>query len=194
MLSSPIQDNEQINGLVLTSENPQQRIFERRMAHVTITLTERVDAPVQKVFDFVTAKNVLPKILLGYGILPRVVSTSESVGPWDEPGSFRTVHLSNRTSAREELTEYKPFDYFAYRTSDFTSVLKYVVRQGRGQWRFTPDGLGTRIVWTYTFTASHWFMKTVLEIFVSLLWRGYMRGALRQVKAQTERLEATASL
>ena len=163
------------------------------MPYVTITLTEQVDAPVQKVFAFVTAKDVLPKILLGYGLLPRIVSTSGSAGPWDEPGSFRTVHLSNRTSAREELTDYQPFGYFAYRTSDFTSALKYIVRQGRGQWRFTPDNLGTRIAWTYTFTASHWSTQPVLAAFVPLLWRGYMRGALRQVKVQTERLEAAAS-
>lgn len=162
------------------------------MPHVTITLTEQVDAPAQRVFAFVTAKNVLPKILLGYGPLPRVVSTSESVGPWDEPGSFRIVHLSNHTSAREESTDYRPFSYFAYRTNDFTSALKYIACQGRGQWRFTAEAGGTRIVWTYTFTASHWFMQPILKVFVSLLWRGYMRGALRQVKAQTERQGATA--
>lgn len=157
------------------------------MPHVTIILTEQVDAPIQQVFAFVTAKNVLTKILLGYGPLPRVVSTSESVGPWDEPGSFRLVYLSNHTSAREELTDYRPCSYFAYRTSDFTSTLKYLARQGRGQWHFAAEAGGTRIAWTYTFTASHWFMQPVLKVFVSLLWRGYMRGALRQVKAQTER-------
>lgn len=164
------------------------------MPHVTITLTEQVAAPVQKVFEFVTAKDVLPKIILGYGLLPRVVSTSASSGPWDTPGSFRIVYLSNHTSAREELTDYQPFSYFAYRTSGFTSALKYIARQGRGQWRFNPDASGTCVAWTYTFTASHWFTRPVLEVFVPLLWRGYMRGALRAVKAQTEGLEKAESL
>lgn len=96
------------------------------------------------------------------------------------------VHLKNGSSAREELTDYQPPTYFAYRTSDFTSVLKYVVSQGRGQWWFSPDEQGTRVRWTYTFMARSRFTQAVLMVFVSLLWRGYMRGALREIKAQTE--------
>ncbi len=156
------------------------------MSHVTITLTHHVRAPVQEVFRFVTAKDVLPKILLGYGPLPGVVSTSGNIGPWHIPGSSRMVHLKNGSSAREELTDYQPPAYFAYRTSDFTSALKHVVSQGRGQWWFTPDEQATRVTWTYTFTARSRFTQPVLTVFVSLLWRGYMRGALREIKAQTE--------
>lgn len=160
------------------------------MPRVTITLTNHVRVPVQDVFQFVTAKDVLPKILLGYGPLPGVASTSRNTGPWHVPGSYRMVHLRNGSSAREELTDYQPPSYFAYRTSDFTSVLKYVVSQGRGQWRFTPDEQGTSIRWMYTFTARSRFTRPVLMIFVSLLWRGYMRGALREIKAQTEQRQA----
>lgn len=156
------------------------------MPRVKITLTDHVRVPVQDVFRFVTAKDVLPKILLGYGPLPGVVSTSENTGPWHVPGSYRMVHLKNGSSAREELTDYQPPTYFAYRTSDFTSVLKYVVSQGRGQWWFSPDEQGTRVKWTYTFTARSRFTQAVLMVFVLLLWRGYMRGALREIKAQTE--------
>jgi hypothetical protein len=118
------------------------------MSRVTITLTMHARAPVHDVFQFVTAKDVLPKILLGYGPLPGVMSTSESTGPWHVPGSFRMVHSKNGSSAREELTDHQPPTYFAYRTSDFTSVLKYVASQGRGQWWFTPDEQDTRVKWT----------------------------------------------
>lgn len=162
------------------------------MPRVTITLTTHVRAPVRDVFRFVTAKDVLPKILLGYGPLPGVASTSENIGAWHLPGSFRMVHLKNGSSAREEVTDYQPFSYFAYRTSDFTSVLKYVVSQGRGQWWFTPDEQATRVKWRYTFTARSRFTQPALTIFVSLLWRGYMRGALREIKAQTEQQQTVA--
>lgn len=162
------------------------------MSRVTITLTMHARAPVQDVFQFVTAKDVLPKILLGYGPLPGVMSASESTGPWDVPGSFRMVRLKDGSSAREELTDHQPPTYFAYRTSDFTSVLKYVASQGRGQWWFTPDEQDTRVKWTYTFTARSRFAQPVLMAFVSLLWRGYMRGALREIKAQTEQQQTVA--
>ncbi len=162
------------------------------MPRVTITLTDHVRVPVQDVFGLVTAKDVLPKILLGYGPLPGVASTSENTGPWHVPGSFRRVHLKNGSSAREEVTDYQPPSYFAYRTSNFTSVLKYVVSQGRGQWWFTQEEQGTRVKWTYTFTARSRFTQPVLIVFVSLLWRGYMRGALREVRAQTEKQQTGA--
>ena len=156
------------------------------MARVMITLTAHIRAPAQAVFEFVTAKDVLPKILLGYGPLPGVAASSETTGPWDVPSSARVVYLKNGSSAREELTDHQPSGYFAYRTSDFTSALKYVVSQGRGQWWFTPDEQATLVTWTYTFTARSWLIQPLLAVFVSLLWRGYMRGALREVKAQVE--------
>ena len=43
---------------------------------------------------FVTAEDVLPKVLTGYGLLPAVVRTSGNTGPWDHPQSVRTVHRS----------------------------------------------------------------------------------------------------
>lgn len=162
------------------------------MLRVTITLTMHARAPVQDVFQFVTAKDVLPKILLGYGPLPGVMSTSEDNEAWNVPGSYRVVHLTNGSSAREELTDHQPPTYFAYRTNDFTSMLKYVASQGRGQWWFTPDEQDTRVKWTYTFTARSRFTQPVLIAFVSLLWRGYMRGALREIKVQTEQQQMVA--
>lgn len=163
------------------------------MTHVATTLTELVAAPLQDVFRFVTAEDVLHKILFAYGLLPRVVSTSHNVGSWNVPGAIRTVHLSNNTTARETLTDYQVPSYFAYRTSDFTSVLKYIACEGRGQWQFSSEGRYTRVTWTYTFTAREWFLRPVLTSFVFLLWRGYMRGALQAVKAQTEQQQRTTT-
>jgi hypothetical protein len=37
------------------------------------------------VFDFVSAEDVLPKVLTANGFLPAVVATSGNTGPWTEP-------------------------------------------------------------------------------------------------------------
>lgn len=156
------------------------------MPRVTTTLTAYVRAPVQTVFSFITAYDVLPKILLGYGPIPGVASADGNTERWHTPGSFRTVYLKNGSSAREEVTDHQPPTYFAYRTSAFTSVLRYLVSEGRGQWRFAAQEQATQVTWTYTFTARTWFTKPALKVFVWLWWRGYMGGALRELKAQTE--------
>ena len=65
------------------------------------TIEAHVGADIAMVFDFVAAEDVLPKVLTGYGLVPAVVRTSGNSGPWDAPGSIRTVHLAGVTTARE---------------------------------------------------------------------------------------------
>lgn len=154
--------------------------------HVAVTVRGRVRAPIQDVFHFVVAEDVLPKVLLGYGPVPGVVATSGNTGPWDVPGSMRTIHLKNGDTAREQVTDFQPPSYFAYRVSDFTFVLKHLATQGRGQWWFTSGEGGTHVKWTYTFMARSAFTQPFLRIFALLLWRGYMRVAIRETKAQLE--------
>jgi hypothetical protein len=82
---------------------------------VAVTLQARVDADPERVFDFVAAEGVLPEVLTGYTrFLPAVVGTSGNTGPWDTPGSSRTVHLKDGSTAREEVTGYDRPAYFAY--------------------------------------------------------------------------------
>lgn len=156
------------------------------MPYVAVTVTGRVSAPVQDAFRFVTAEDVLPKVLLGYGPVPGVASTSGNTGPWDVPGSVRTVHLKNGDTAREEVTDYSAPDYFAYRVSDFSFALKHIATQGWGQWWFTPDEGGTHVTWTYTFTARSALTQPLLRMFALLLWRGYMQVAMRETNMHLE--------
>ena len=91
---------------------------------------------IQEVFDFVAAEGVLPEVLTGFGLVPGVVSTSDVTGPWDTPGSSRTVHLAGGSTAHEEVKEYGRPSYFAYRVSDPTFSLRYLMAHARGQWWF----------------------------------------------------------
>lgn len=156
------------------------------MAHIAVTVTERVRAPVHNVFNFVVAEDVLPKILLGYGPVPGVTATSGNTGPWDVPGSARTVHLKGGDTAKEQVTDFEAPSYFAYRVTDFTFALKHFATQGRGQWWFTPTEGGTQVKWTYTFTARSRLTQPILAVFARLLWRGYMRVAMRETRTQLE--------
>jgi Polyketide cyclase / dehydrase and lipid transport len=140
------------------------------------------------VFDFIVAEDVLPKILLGYGPVPRVVGTSGNTGPWDLPGSRRTVHLGDGGTAQEEVTSFSRPDYFAYRVSDFSNrLLRLLAREARGEWWFTATGGGTAIRWRYAFVARSVAVFPLLFAFAHVLWRGYMRVCLDAAQTQLVR-------
>jgi len=96
----------------------------RRIGTVQIaaTLEARIAAAALLVFDFVAAEEVLPKVLTGYGLLPAVVRTSGNTGPWDQPGSARTVHLADGSTAREQVTAYERPVYKLAGFNSFSAV------------------------------------------------------------------------
>lgn len=148
---------------------------------VAITRSIFVPAEISRVFDFVAAEDVLPKVLTGYGLVPGVVSTSDVSGPWNIPGSHRTVHLANKSTAHEQVTHYARPTYFAYRVSDPTFSLKYLIAYARGQWWLTSAKGGTNIKWTYTFRAKGPVSRIPLSIFAATQWKGYMDVCLKNV-------------
>ncbi len=142
-----------------------------------------IDGSVNAVFDFVAAEGVLPIVLTGYGMLPAVTSTSGNTGPWDQPGSSRTVHRADGTTSREEVTNYDRPAYFAYRTSDYTFALKYLASSARGQWWFEDRDHQTYVRWTYSFTAKSAVTAILLRLFAQFQWAGYMRVCLVNTRA-----------
>jgi hypothetical protein len=72
--------------------------------------------------------------------------------------------------------------YLGYETSHFTSGLRFLASRARGQWWFAAAGSATRIRWRYAFRAKGWMGSILLPIFARLLWPGYMRVCLHNVR------------
>lgn len=149
---------------------------------IAATLEVIIPARLEPTFDFVVAENVLPKVLTGYQLLPAVVRTSDNTGPWDRPGTVRTVHLADGTTAREQVTAYEAPRYFAYRTSDYTFALRYLATHAEGQWWFEERNNGTKVRWTYTFHPRNWFSAALLAMFVRTQWVGLMRTCIMNLQ------------
>lgn len=144
----------------------------------------------------------LPRILLGYGPIGAVAETTGQTGPWSAPGSRRTVHLADGSTAQETVTACEAPGYFAYRVSDFTHpLLRLLARDAVGEWWFgdappaagaggAPAGRGapaTRVVWRYTFRARSRAAAAALRVVSAVVWRGYMRVGLGATKTLGER-------
>lgn len=146
---------------------------------VSITREVLIPNSPEVVFSFITAEDVLPKVLTGYGPLPAVVRTSENTGPWDTPGSARLIHLADGSTVREQVTQYSRPGHFAYRVWEFGNpVVGRLATQARGEWTFAAVPGGTRVTWTYTFTARNGLTALPLSAITHTLWRGYMNVCL----------------
>jgi hypothetical protein len=149
-----------------------------RSRTVSATTKARISRPRGELFDYFIPIE-LHRILLGYGPIPAVVSTSDQTGPWDQPGSSRTVHLADASSAREQVTACERPGHFAYRVGDFSGYVRYLASEANGEWWFSESGQGTDVVWTYSFTARSRPAQLILLPVVKLLWRGFMQAGMR---------------
>lgn len=155
---------------------------------VSITRQAVIPGTPEAVFKFITAEDVLPKVLTGYGPLPAVVKTSGNTGPWTVPGSARVNHLADGSTVREQVTRYEPSTRFAYRLWEFGNpIINAIATGARGDWTFSPAPGGTLVTWTYTFTAKNAAAALPLSGITQILWRGYMDVCLENSKRLMER-------
>src|SRR5690606_27259044 len=118
-------------------------------------------------FDFVVAADVLPKVLTGYGPLPAVIGTSNQTGPWDQPGSSRTVHLQDGSTVLEQVTGFQRPHHFDYQVWAFTNpIIRRLADRARGEWTFREEDGITHIEWTYTFYTDNGWARLPLSAIV----------------------------
>ncbi len=170
---------------------PSQATSEVHPIPVAITCRMTYQQPIDAVFTFITAEDVLPKILNRYGLVPGVSGTSDVSGPWDTPGSQRIVHLKDGSQVREQVTDFVPSTFFKYKIWGFSNPLMKLMSTGAtGVWHFQDQGDHTDVQWTYTFFARNRIATVPLRLFARLFWRGYMDQCLR---SSAVHLQATAA-
>jgi hypothetical protein len=129
---------------------------------------------VERLFDVVVAEDVLPKVLHRWGPIPGVTGTRDNTGPWDQPGSQRTVVLEDGNTAREQVLDWVRPSRFEYRVDGFTGAFGRVVEHATGSWEFTDTGRGAAFRWSYTFTGRGPVTAALLAAGVPFAWARYM--------------------
>jgi Polyketide cyclase / dehydrase and lipid transport len=138
------------------------------------TVRRSAQVSIERLFDTVVAEDVLPKVLHRWGPVPAVVGTRDLSGPWDTPGSQRTVLLGDGSTASEQVLSWERPARFEYRADGFTSALGRLVDHALGQWRFTGGSSVSSFEWTYTFHPSGRAAGLALAVFVPTAWARYM--------------------
>lgn len=153
---------------------------------IVATVTLPIEGNIEGVFDYVTGEGVLPEVLTGFGLLPAVSRTSGNTGPWDRPGSIRTVHLADDSTSREQVTAFKRPGHFAYRTSEYTFAADFFASSATGEWWFEEATGGTSVRWAYTFHARSRWKSLLLMLFMHTQWLGYMRVCANNLRMHFE--------
>jgi len=141
----------------------------------------------------VALPDVFPK---SKGPVPAVRGTSGQDGRWDVVGRSRSVHLSDGSTVREEITASEPnggalpagnVATFGYRVTGFSGAIGLLAREAHGTWRFEQVGPSkTLIEWAYTFVPRGWG-SLPLRFILATFWRAYMRDGIENVRLIAER-------
>jgi hypothetical protein len=147
------------------------------LTQISHTVTRRLPSvSVERVFDVVVAEDVLPKVLHRYGPIPGVRGTADNTGPWDTPGSSRTVLLEDGSTAREQVLAWERPRRFEYRVDRLSNPLGRLVDHAVGSWAFAENARGSEFTWMYAFVPAARPAAPVLRAFVALAWARYMNG------------------
>ncbi|WP_437931542.1 SRPBCC family protein [Sorangium sp. So ce291] len=160
------------------------------MSTVSTVVSTRIAVPRAPFFDWLVPgvfDTELHTVLrAGYGF-PGTEWTSGTTGPWDVPGSYRTIHLTDGSTVREEVLVADAPDYFAYVVTNFTNpILRRLVKEARGQWWFTDDGPGTKAKWLYEFEGTSALATLVLTPVIKVFYKMYMTAGLQRIKERAE--------
>jgi hypothetical protein len=132
---------------------------------IKITTQAQISRPIQVVFDYVLPID-LSHIFMKYKFLPGVIRTNEKE-KWIKPGLSRTVFFDDGNTAQEELLEVNSPEYFAYKITNFTSPLRFLVNQINGNWKFSsPNSSFTKIVWEYELIPKNPFTSWIISTFL----------------------------
>lgn len=146
--------------------------------YISTTVFCTIARPIHEVYEYFIPINLVD-ILVGWGPLPRVVSTSDQTGTWDTIGSRRTVHLADGSTVSERVTHYLRDEEFGYTVSQFTNPIRFLALQAKGVWLFAESTPGkTNIRWTYTYEAHNAFAAVLLMPIVKVFWKRYMQRAM----------------
>lgn len=149
----------------------------------TASASVLVDAPAATVFPRLLAHDPV-RFYPRSGILPAVTAVHDASGPWDVPGRTRRLEQSSGGTVLETIRVVETPTRWEYDLTEFTGFFAGLVHRAHAVWRVIETDAGTRIHWTYSFTARPGRGLVVAAI-VRLAWAGYMRRVLPPIAAWT---------
>ena len=121
-------------------------------------------------------------MLKGYGLLAGVERMGEKSGPWDEPGSHRTLYMTGGGDVTQTVVAADRPEYFAYRVTDFAPALALFSPAALSEWHFVDRGPKTELRWTYTHEMASMPAAIAFWPLIRYGWEGYMAQIIDNIR------------
>ena len=137
-------------------------------------------------FDGASGTEGLPAIFPGKGPIPGVVSAFVVGGGPIAVGAVRRVKTNDGNELDESYIQFDRPTGYAYEMTKMKRPLSLMMTKATGTWRFSPEGAGTRIVWTYSCELASIFTAPLTALVVKVFMKGAMNLCLEKLKAGIE--------
>jgi hypothetical protein len=156
----------------------------------SITVSTVVAASPEAAFEYIVPVP-LQRIFKRQGRLPAVVRTDEAEH-WFRPGLSRTVYFEDGSTAREHLLTVVPSESFSYAINGFSSQLRFLAKEIKGVWQFTPLSNGqTKIEWTYTIRPRSFIARGLIRSMVMKDLKALLTAALTTLQSDLAQQTST---
>ncbi len=146
-----------------------------------------VAAPVERAFDLATDSPSFPQYFHGCGPVPAVLKVEWQPDARPVPGALRNVHNSDGSIIVEQLLELTAPERHRYRLlRGFKPPFSWMVEFAEGDWRFVPEGSGTRIEWNYCFKLRSPLAWPLVYPIVRLFFHRAMQDCLDAMAAKLD--------
>jgi uncharacterized protein YndB with AHSA1/START domain len=147
-----------------------------------------INAPQEKVWEYITNAENFPKYFLGWGPIPgvekiEIISDETTI---TEGMKQRVATTDGRVAEEQFLSVRKP-EYFDYEVlSGFDFPFNFFVRKGGASWIILPDDTGNTVTWNYYFDLTSSLISPIGALLVKFFFKHAMAAALKRVKEQLE--------
>ena len=153
---------------------------------VTAAASIEIAKPIDSVFDYAVTSENIPRVFVGYGPIPAVVSATVRGDGVMREGATRTIENSDGSVIDEAIIAFVRPTRQAYRLpGGFKKPFSFLVRSAEGNWAFssTPSG-GTRIDWDFRFELTSPIAQPFGWLLMRLFFQKAMVRCLERLKDQ----------
>ena len=155
--------------------------------YIVNTVQIRVKASKEAVYDYIILADTPGEMLKKRWPIPEVKSFKVVQGPWDHPGAYRVITLSDCSTAREEIFELRRAEFFAYKVSEFSGLFGQFIDHINGRWYFTQTGDTTLVTWRYCFKYRNALAKPVVRVIAHSFMMPFMNNGMVLMKQIVEK-------
>ena len=155
---------------------------------ITTKAAIHINAPQERVWEYITKPENFPKYFLGWGPIPGVTNIEIISGESEvSEGMTQVVATTDGRVAEEHFLTVRKPEYFAYEVlSGFDFPFNLFVRKGGASWTIQPDARGSTVTWDYYFELTSAAVSLVGALLVKFFFKHAMAAALKLVKHQLE--------